>query len=238
MDWLKIRGLSHSSPEETPGRSTTKKKQVIAWKLEDLRIEREVDLMACEWAERGKESERSNRLTGGVMRCRLEQRHPVSCCSNHFTAFESSLDLGEIALWNQFLPSWNVRRMSNVCYFPRAFYTPWKTNASVDLKERSVAIQHPLHHHQRASTNPPNANLRPWLTLMCLNPPPETLLNSACELSERSHCDRSRWGDSCFPLEGPLRPRFRSQEKKTLRRRLQMWTNCLSLRLSSRLKHA
>lgn len=34
----------------------------------------------------------------GVMRCCLEQRHPVSCCSNHFTVFESSLDLGEIAL--------------------------------------------------------------------------------------------------------------------------------------------
>lgn len=145
------------------------KKQVIARKLEDLQIGREVDLMACEWAERGKESERSNRLTGGVMRCRLEQRHPVSCCSNHFTAFESSLDLGEIALWNQFLPSWNVRGMSNVCYFPRAFYTPWKTNASVDLKESSVAIQH----HEESNVHlptPPNANLRPWFNVS--TPPP------------------------------------------------------------------
>lgn len=66
--------------------------------MEDLGIEKEVNLIVCERAEGGKESERSNRLTDSVMRCCFEKRHPVSCCSNHFTPSEASLDLGEIVL--------------------------------------------------------------------------------------------------------------------------------------------
>lgn len=110
--WVECWKRSRSSLEETPhaeGRENKKnKKQVIAWKLEDLRIEREIKLMACEWAE-GKESERSNRLTGGVTRCCLEKRHPVSCCSHHFTAFESSLELGEICSWEPVSPQRSPR---------------------------------------------------------------------------------------------------------------------------------
>lgn len=59
-------------------------------------MEREVKLIVCERAVGGKESERSNRLADSVMRCCFEKRHPVSCCSNHLTPSESSLDLGEI----------------------------------------------------------------------------------------------------------------------------------------------
>lgn len=48
-----------------------------------------IDSVWKSWGE--KESERSNRLADSVMRCCFEKRHPVSCCSNHFTASDLTL---------------------------------------------------------------------------------------------------------------------------------------------------
>lgn len=177
MDLLKIPalqrwswGLSRVLKEEpllSRGNSTCRgekkkknKKQVIAWKLENLRIEREIKSMACEWAE-GKESERSNRLTGGVTRCCLEKRHPVSCCSHRFTAFESSLELGEIVLGNQF-PHKDLLecvRVNSVRFVSHTFQLSWEINTTDSLNE-SAAIQHTRNYHQfwriqYVSNNPP-----------------------------------------------------------------------------------
>lgn len=72
--------------------------RAFAWKLEDLVDWERSKIGSVRKSRGGKESERSNRLTDSVMRCCLEKRHPVSCCSNHFTTSQSSLDLVEIVL--------------------------------------------------------------------------------------------------------------------------------------------